>query len=453
MSTEPEAPTHAAPAATQDPTAPAPTKQLVDPWNVAGEIGEDGKAKAINYTKLVEEFGTKLIDQALLDRFERLTGHKPHRFLRRKIVFSERDFGLILDKYEKNEPFFLYTGRGPSSDSMHIGHTQIFDFCKWLQDVFDVPLIIMLTDDEKFLFSDKRTVEEVMGYTKTNKTFIFSDYDFMGGAFYRNITRFAKLVSYNTARAVFGFDESSNIGKVHFASIQGATAFASSFPHIFGEDEKYSNTIPSRLHYAKPSLIHSRFLDALQGPGSKMSASIDSSAIFMTDTANQIKNKVNKYAFSGGQETAEEQRRLGGNPDVDVSYQYLQFFMEDDDEYANIGESYRKGEMLTGELKAICIKHLQEYVKAFQEKRANATDEVVERFMSQRPLSWKGNPRVERVVPVKDNAGKGEESGAGGDGKMTKNQLKKLEKEKMVAAKKAAKAKEKEEAAAAQQAA
>ncbi|KAK8062956.1 hypothetical protein PG997_015053 [Apiospora hydei] len=462
MSTEPEAPTHVAPAAAQDATAPAPTKQLVDPWNVAGEIGEDGKAKAINYTKLVEEFGTKLIDQTLLDRFERLTGHKPHRFLRRKIVFSERDFSLILDKYEK-----------------------IFDFCKWLQDVFDVPLIIMLTDDEKFLFSDKRSVEEVMGYTKTNvkdiiaigfdpeKTFIFSDYDFMGGAFYKNITRFSKLVSYNTARAVFGFDESSNIGKIHFASIQGATAFASSFPHIFGEDEKYSNTIPclipcaidqdpyfrltrdcaARLHYAKPSLIHSRFLDALQGPGSKMSASIDSSAIFMTDTANQIKNKVNKYAFSGGQETAEEQRRLGGNPDVDVSYQYLQFFMEDDAEYAKIGESYRKGEMLTGELKAICIKHLQEYVKAFQEKRATTTDEVVERFMSQRPLNWKGNPRVERVVPVMDNAGKGEEDGAGGDGKMTKNQLKKLEKEKMVAAKKAAKAKEKEEAAAAKQAA
>ncbi|KAK8137036.1 Tryptophan--tRNA ligase [Apiospora sp. TS-2023a] len=485
MSTEPEAPTQAAPAAAQDATAAAPAKQLVDPWNVAGEIGEDGKAKAINYTKLVEEFGTKLIDQTLLDRFERLTGHKPHRFLRRKIVFSERDFSLILDKYEKNEPFFLYTGRGPSSDSMHIGHTQIFDFCKWLQDVFDVPLIIMLTDDEKFLFSDKRSVEEVMGYTKTNvkdiiaigfdpeKTFIFSDYDFMGGAFYKNITRFSKLVSYNTARAVFGFDESSNIGKIHFASIQGATAFASSFPHIFGEDEKYSNTIPclipcaidqdpyfrltrdcaARLHYAKPSLIHSRFLDALQGPGSKMSASIDSSAIFMTDTANQIKNKVNKYAFSGGQETAEEQRRLGGNPDVDVSYQYLQFFMEDDAEYAKIGESYRKGEMLTGELKAICIKHLQEYVKAFQEKRTAATDEVVERFMARRPLNWKGNPRVARVVPVMDNAGKGEEGGAGGDGKMTKNQLKKLEKEKLVAAKKAAKQKEKEDAAAAKQAA
>lgn len=62
-----------------------------------------------------------------------------------------------------------------------------------------------------------------------------------------------------------------------------------------------------------------------------MSASIDSSAIFMKDTPKQIKDKVNKYAFSGGQVSAEEQRAKGGNPDVDVSYQYLQFFMEDDE--------------------------------------------------------------------------------------------------------------------------
>jgi tryptophanyl-tRNA synthetase len=80
-------------------------------------------------------------------------------------------------------------------------------------------LIIMLTDDEKFLFSEKRTIEEVQGYTSKNvkdiiaigfdpeKTFIFSDYEFIGGAFYKNISRFSKLVTYNTARAVFGFDD------------------------------------------------------------------------------------------------------------------------------------------------------------------------------------------------------------------------------------------------------
>lgn len=90
---------------------------------------------------------------------------------------------------------------------------------RWLQDVFDVPLIIMLTDDEKYLFSEHKTIEDVQRYTAANakdiiavgfdpkKTFIFSDYDYMGGAFYRNITRISKHVTLNVARAVFGFNE------------------------------------------------------------------------------------------------------------------------------------------------------------------------------------------------------------------------------------------------------
>jgi len=119
-------PTPAQEASSSTPEAPNPHKQVVDPWNVAGAVGEDGKVKAIDYRRLVEEFGTKLIDDALLERFERVTGHKPHRFLRRGIVFSERDLGVILDRYERGDDFFLYTGRGPSSDSMHVGHTQIF---------------------------------------------------------------------------------------------------------------------------------------------------------------------------------------------------------------------------------------------------------------------------------------------------------------------------------------
>lgn len=58
----------------------------------------------------------------------------------------------------------------------------------------------------------------------------------------------------------------------------------------------------------------------------------------MSDTPGQIKNKINRHGFSGGQETEEEHRRLGGNPDVDVAYQYLGFFMDDDEEWAKMGE-------------------------------------------------------------------------------------------------------------------
>ncbi|KAF4505329.1 hypothetical protein G6O67_007287 [Ophiocordyceps sinensis] len=464
------------PAAGPDATSPpaASSKQDVNPWSVSGEVGEDGKVKAIDYRKLVEDFGTNLVDDALLQRFEKATGHKPHRFMRRQIVFSHRDLSLILDRYEKNEPFYLYTGRGPSSDSMHIGHTQVFDFVKWLQDVLDAPLIIMLTDDEKYLFSEKRSVDEVMGYSRTNamdiiavgfdpkKTFIFSDFQYVGGAFYKNIVRFAKRVTYNTVRAIFGFDGSANIGKIHFASIQGATSFASSFPHIFGDDESKTASIPclipcaidqdpyfrltrdcaAGLHLAKPSLIHMRFLDALQGPGSKMSASDNTSAIFLNDSTKDIKAKINKYAFSGGRETVEEHREKGGNADVDVSYQYLQFFLESDEELAKIKADYNSGKLLTGELKAMCIDHLQRYVGGFQDRRSKVTDAVVDEFMSIRPLEWKGNPKVPRadlVVPDVKPGGEAAAAGEAGSEKLSKNQLKKMLKEQQIAQKKAAK--------------
>lgn len=95
---------------------------------------------------------------------------------------------------------------------------------------------------------------------------------------------------------------------------------------------RLTRDVAVKLKYPKPALLHAKFFPALQGPQSKMSASDPNSSIYMTDTPNQIKNKVNRHAFSGGKETEEEHRRLGGDPDVDVSYQYLSFFLDDDEE-------------------------------------------------------------------------------------------------------------------------
>ena len=46
---------------------------------------------------------------------------------------------IILDNYESGKPFFLYTGRGPSNSSMHLGHLIPFELSRWLQEVFNVP--------------------------------------------------------------------------------------------------------------------------------------------------------------------------------------------------------------------------------------------------------------------------------------------------------------------------
>ncbi len=47
-----------------------------------------------------------------------------------------------------------------------------------------------------------------------------------------------------------------------------------------------------RLGLPKPALFHSIFFPALQGAKSKMSASDANSSIFLTDSAKQIKDKV-----------------------------------------------------------------------------------------------------------------------------------------------------------------
>ena len=49
-------------------------------------------------------------------------------------------------------------------------------------------------------------------------------------------------------------------------------------------------------------------------------------------------SQINKYAFSGGRDTIEEHRKHGGNTEVDVSYQYLSFFLEDDAKLQKIKE-------------------------------------------------------------------------------------------------------------------
>jgi tryptophanyl-tRNA synthetase len=95
---------------------------------------------------------------------------------------------------------------------------------------------------------------------------------------------------------------------------------------------------------------------------------------------------VNKYAFSGGQTSVEEHRRLGGNCEVDISYKYLTFFLEDDARLEKIREDYTSGAMLTGEIKAELIAVLTPIVTSHQESRKKITDEIVKQFMTPRPM-------------------------------------------------------------------
>jgi len=78
----------------------------------------------------------------------------------------------------------------------------------------------------------------------------------------------------------------------------------------------------------------------LQGLSGKMSASDPNSAIFLNDSPEIIKKKINKFAFSGGGATLQEHKEKGANLEVDIPYQYLRFFLENDERLEEIKFSF-----------------------------------------------------------------------------------------------------------------
>ena len=186
-------------------------EDIVTPWEVKGKV---------KYDKLVEEFGTQLITDELIERFEKVTKKPVHPWIKRGLFFCHRDLNLILDAYEKGEQIFLYTGRGPTSDALHLGHLIPFMFTKWLQDVFDCYLVIQLSDDEKFYFKNNK-FKEIYKLGRENakdiiavgfnpqKTFIFSnrDYRLCTPKFEEVVAEINKSISFHSLTKIFGFNE------------------------------------------------------------------------------------------------------------------------------------------------------------------------------------------------------------------------------------------------------
>jgi tryptophanyl-tRNA synthetase len=134
------------------------------------------------------------------------------------------------------------------------------------------------------------------------------------------------------------------------------------------------------MGYYKPAQIHSKFFPGLTGMHGKMSSSEPSSSIFLTDSPEEVKRKVVKYAFSGGRDTVEEHRKKGGNPDIDVPYQWLTFFEEDDKKLRSVRDDYVHGKLLTGEIKQILIDKMNSFLFEHQKKREKSKDKI-EKFM------------------------------------------------------------------------
>ncbi|HEY7108774.1 MAG TPA: tryptophan--tRNA ligase [Nitrososphaeraceae archaeon] len=360
----------------------------ITPWSVDGYV---------NYDKLIKKFGTHKITDELLKKIKSIVG-EIHPLLEMNFFFSHRDFDWILDRFTQGEKFYLYTGRGPSGMS-HLGHLMPWLFTKHLQDKFDSPLLFQMTDDEKFLYGQDNSMAKIEKYTQENildviaigfkpeRTKIIIDIKHIQ-YLYSMAIEIAKRITFSTAKAVFGFKNSTNIGMIGFPAIQAVPCFLPSLienkptpvliPAAIDQDPYWRITrdIAEKMGYFKPAQIHSKFLPSLESSG-KMSSSKPESALLTTDCPEVIENKISS-AFTGGQPTVTLQRKLGGNPDICPVFSYLKYLFDNPKFSTERAIKCRSGNLLCGECKHDLSDNSVRFLSDFQKKREKARDKVSE---------------------------------------------------------------------------
>jgi len=125
-----------------------------------------------------------------------------------------------------------------------------------------------------------------------------------------------------------------------------------------------------------PSSTYHRFITGLTGD--KMSSSKPETAIFLTDSPEEAKKKI-RACKTGGRVSAEEQRKLGGDPERCSNYELLLYhLLEDDDELKEVYRRCRSGELLCGECKNFSCRKIGPFLMELAERRGAARDRLDE---------------------------------------------------------------------------
>ncbi len=369
----------------------------VTPWEVEGEV---------DYEKLLLQFGADPIPEGIIEELP-----KPVLLpLKRGYFYAHRDFDKFVEDWKEEKKISVVTGRGPSGP-MHLGHILPFYAARWFQEKMGAFVLIPISDDEKYLVRKERKVSEVERFARENLVDILAVgfdpertrivIDFEDTYLYKPAVIVAKRVTFSTMKAVFGLTNESNVGWVFYPAVQMVHLFLPQLllgPHrvlvpVAVDQDPYirvARDVAEKVGLVKTAGLLSKFMPSLESPFGKMSTSggVEQKVIWLTDDKETVRRKIMKYAFSGGAPTVEEHRKYGGKPEIDVSFLYLLYFFEEDDrKIREIEESYRSGEMLTGELKAYAAEKIASFLEEHQMRRSKVLDAGPEEKLSEYRLN------------------------------------------------------------------
>lgn len=348
-----------------------------------------------------------------LQNTDRVAGYldNPGPFFHRKIIYAHKDFDRIIDAVDKGKEWMIVSGLNPSGP-LHFGHKAMFDILLWFQRELGATIQIPITSDETYVVNKAKSIKQSRYYAyeyvipsiialgfdpSRTKIYVTSDYsDIYNLAIY-----VGKHITSNQVRGVFGLENSTNISQLFYmGAVQLAEILLPQLPEFGGakptlvpvgiDQHPYitlSRDVAEKLHLSPPAELIWKFLISLKGPGQKMSASIEDSAIFLTDTREDAERKIRR-AYSGGSPLASMQKEKGAIPEVCSIFSLLSYNFLSNEEWDKTLQAYKAGEMLTSELKKMTLEFVLDFLAEHQAKREQAKKLIPEFLLKTRITSF-----------------------------------------------------------------
>ncbi len=364
-------------------TRPSAGKTTIDPFGMT--VVED-------YERLYEEFGIKPF-KPLLKQIP-----NPHMSMRRGVIFGHRDFERILNAMKNHEEFAVMSGIKPTGE-FHLGTLttarEVIYFQQQGATAFYCIADVEAYEDNKIPFerSEKHAVGNVADLLALG-------FDPKRGYIYRQSKDngvkdlaiiFGRNVTLATMKAIYG---ERHMGLYLSALIQAGDIlmpqledFGGPKPTVVpvGVDQdphlRLTRDLASKFRrkygFVLPSSTYHKLIKCLDG-SPKMSKRDPLSYFTFQEKPKNIAKKISN-AFTGGRPTAQEQRKLGGIPEICPIYEmYMFHFFEEDKDVVQLYHDCKSGKILCGEDKERLIEIVLNFMREHRRKRRQNIDKARE---------------------------------------------------------------------------
>jgi tryptophanyl-tRNA synthetase len=351
-------------------------KDRLDPW---------GTSAIKDYSRLHTEFGIEPV-APLVPRLRH-----PSHHLSRGIDFGHRDLGRVLDAVDNHKPYAVMSGIKPDG-AFHLGNKMTADDMIYFQSLSKKATVFYaIADVEAY-------ADNGLSFNETSKTAVRNVADLLALGLdpdravaykqseemrvMRLSTIFSRGVTNNMLKAIYG---ERQIGLYMSALIQAGDILMPQLPDFGGPkpvlvpvgadqdphirlSRDLANRYGSEFGFIPPSAIYHKLELALTG-GYKMSKREPASGFTLDDTSAEASKRI-KSSFTGGRDTVEEQRRLGGRAEICPVYDLYSFhFARDDDHVKQVFNECKNGVRMCGECKQEAIGLVKAFLEDHHKKR------------------------------------------------------------------------------------